>query len=101
MDAIILILLIIVIGFWFRKLESVVYLIAIIDIFLRILTTIKNNISSTEIYTFLNNYIPSSVPNIIDRHTSGLFNEVILWIYLFVMIIFEYYLIKYFIKKRK
>lgn len=101
MDAFILIVLLIIIGFWFRKLESVVYLIAIIDIFLRILTTIKNNISSTEIYTFLNNYIPLSIPNIIDRHSNGIFNEILLWVYLGIMIVFEYYLIKYFIKKRK
>lgn len=101
MDAIVLILLIIVISFWFRNLESVVYLIAIVDIFLRILSTIKDNISSTEIYTFLNTYFPLSIPNIIDKHTSGLFNEVLHWVFLFVMITFEYYLIKYFIKKRK
>jgi len=101
MDGLILIGYIIAAIIIFRKLEGVVYSIAIADIFLRILTFIKQNITSQEMYTFLNDNVPLSIVNIIDKYTSGLLNECLIWGYVIVFVIFEFYIIKALLKKKK
>lgn len=85
----------------FRKLEKVVYSIAIADIFLRLITFLKHNITSQEIFNFLNKNIPLSIPNIIDKNTSGLLNELLIWIYVIIFVIFEFYMIRSLLKKKK
>ncbi len=100
MELLILIILMVIVFFVFKKFESLVYFIAMTDIFLRILTFIKQNITMPELYTFLNKYVPLSIPNIIDKHASGIFNEILIWVYVIIFAIFEYYIIKTFFKKK-
>ncbi len=101
MELFILLLLIMVVAFIYRKLSSVVYSIVIIDILLRIIDFIKNNISSTELFQFLNKNVPISIPSIINKYTEGLLTEVLMWALVIVYIIFEYYIIMTFVKKKK
>lgn len=99
MDLLIILILIILVIFVYKRFSSFVYLIAIIDIFLRIVSFLKHNITSPELYAFLNKNVPLSIPNIIDKYTNGVFNEIFLWFYVIIFIIFEYYIIKSFLKK--
>lgn len=101
MELLILIGYIIVAIIIFRKLEGVVYSIALADIFLRIVTFIKQNITSQEIYTFLNENIPLSIVNIIDKNTSGLLNESLIWVYVVIFALFEFYIIKALLRLKK
>lgn len=94
-----IILLVIVICF-FRRLSNTVFFVAIFDIFLRILTFIKYNTLS-EIKTFIAKYFPESIPNIIGKYAKGDLYTILVWIYVGLMIIFLFYIVRIFIKRKK
>ena len=84
--AIVLILLIVVVVF-FRKFSSFVYAFAIIDIFLRIMTFIKNN-TVPELKSLIGKYLPESIAAIIGRYSSGLVYTLLMWLYVIIFAIF-------------
>ena len=100
-DLIVLIVLLIVVIFVFKRFSSFVYSLAIIDIFLRIVTFIRDNVPIPELKALLVKYFPESVPFILDRYTNGIIFAILMWIYVFFYICFLVYITKYFIKKRK
>lgn len=100
MDLVILIVLIGIVVLIFKKFSTFIYFIAIIDIFLRILTFIKLQLSNFPIYGFLNKYIPASIPGILNAYSSGILNTVLIWLYVIGMMIFEFYIIKSFFRKK-
>ena len=95
MDAIIFIILLVVVICFFRSLYN-----AIIDIFLRILTFIKDN-TFQELKVFIGKYFPENIPHIIDKYADGTLYLVLVWVYVILMAIFLYYIVRYFIKRRK
>lgn len=100
-DLIVLIVLILLVIMFFRQFSSFVYFIAITDIFLRILTYIGQNIPLQDVAAVINKYIPKSILGILGSYTSGLLYEILAWAFIIIMIIFEAYIIKFFIKKKK
>ena len=74
MDLVILVVLMGIVVFIFKRFSSFIYFIAIIDILLRILTFIKTQIANYEIYSFLNKYVPTSIPGILNNYSSGILN---------------------------
>lgn len=100
MDLVILLVLIGIVVFIFKKFSSFIYFVAIADIFLRIMTFIKLQISNYEIYNFLNKYIPTSIPGILNTYSSGILNTILIWLYVIGMMIFEFYIIRTFFKKK-
>ena len=100
-DIIILIVLIILVVMFFKRFSSFVFLIAIIDMFLRIIDYIGNNIRLSDVSNIINKYFPDSVYAMIDRYSNGFVATILHWIYVVIMIIFLYYVIKIFIKKKK
>ena len=96
MDAIIFIILLVVV----ICLYNTVFFVAIIDIFLRILTFIKDN-TFQELKVFIGKYFPENIPHIIDKYADGTLYLVLVWVYVILMAIFLYYIVRYFIKRRK
>lgn len=96
---IVLVLLIIVVIF-FRRFSSFVYAFAILDIFMRILTFIKNN-TVPELHDLINRYIPESIASIIGKYSSGTIYKILMWIYVIIFCIFLWYIVVYFIRKKK
>jgi len=99
-DVIIVLILLGVVIFWFRKFSSFVYSVAIIDIFLRILTFIRDN-SVPELKSLISKYFPESIPAIIAKYSDGIFYTILMWVYVGIFAVFLVYITKYFIKKRK
>ncbi len=99
-DVIVLLILLGIVIFLFRKFSSFVYAFAIIDIFLRILTFIRDN-SVPELKSLIGKYFPESIASIIGHYSSGVFYTILMWIYVIIFAIFLGYVTKYFIKKRK
>lgn len=99
-DAIIVIALIIVAFGWFRRFSKSVYALAIIDIFLRLIHFVGDNLGIKEFNSFVNRVFPNSVPSIISHYTSGVFYTILLWVYILLMIFFLGYTIRVFIKKK-
>lgn len=100
-DLIVLIVLMVVVIMFFKRFSSFVFFIAIFDIFLRILTFIKNNIGLKDVAGLIDKYIPSGILGIIDHYTSGAFQTILSWAYVLIMTIFLFYICKIFFKKKK
>ena len=100
-DLIILIILLIIIVMFFQRFDSFVLFMGIVDIFLRILAFIKNNIGLKDISQVIGKYLPESVFGIIDKYTKGIVEVILDWIFVGIMIIFLFYVTKIFIKKKK
>ena len=100
-DLIILVILLLVVIMFFKRFSSFVYFVAIIDIMLRILTFIKHNIGLPDVAALLDKYIPESILAIIGRYATGIVYTIFAWAFIIIMIIFESYIIKFFIKKKK
>lgn len=100
MDLVIFLVLLGVVVFFFRKFNSFIYSVAIIDILLRIVTYVKIELTKGEIFAFLNKYIPANVPTILGNYANGLLLTVLMWAYVIVFIIFEFYIIRTFFRKK-
>lgn len=102
MDLAILIILIALVIFFFKRFSSFVYFIAIADMLLRILTFIKYQTASSvpELYALINKYIPENMPAIIGKYTNGIIETIILWLYVIIFCIFLFYTIRIFFKKK-
>ena len=100
MDAIIFIILLIIVIFFFKRLSNTVFFVAIFDILLRILTFIRDN-TFKEIKDFIGKYFPENIPSIIGKYAKGDLYTILVWVYVILMIIFLYYVIRIFIKRKK
>ena len=100
-DIIILVIIILGIVMYFRNFSSFVFIVAITDILLRILSFLKQNIGLNDLKTFLNKYFPDSIFGIIDKYTKGDINVILKWLFVIIMIFFLYYIIKTWLKKKK
>ena len=100
MDAIIFLVLLLVVIFFFKRVSNTVFFIAIFDIFLRILTFLRDN-TFQEVKYFIGKYFPENIPDIIGKYTEGTFYTVLVWAYVILMIVFLYYVICIFLKRKK
>jgi len=102
-DLIILIVLIIVVIMFFKNFSSFVFFMAIVEMFLRILTFIKRNIGLPDVAALIGKYLPENIFDIIDKYSSTipLLNTILKWAFVIIMIIFLSYIIKIFIHKKK
>ena len=102
-DLIILIILLILVIMFFKRFSSFVFFIAIVDIFLRILAFIKNNIGLDDVAHVIGKYLPESVFDIINKYTGSIpiVCTILKWAFVIIMCFFLSYIIKIFLKKRK
>lgn len=95
MDLVIIFILLVLVAMFFRKFKSFIYALAIIEVFFKILTFIKNNIGIIELSNLIDKYIPESIINVLGRYSSGLFYTILVWGFVACMICFLVYLVKY------
>lgn len=100
MELIIFLILLIIVISLYRDLKFVVYLLGILEIFFRIMHYLGDNLPLININPVVNPYIPTSLFSIIDKYTTGIINIIISWALVIAFIIFLYYLIRYFFKKK-
>lgn len=102
MDFVLVILFILmgIVIFVFKRFSHFIYFLAIVDIFLRIIGYLKVLLGIPELTAFFNKYIPASLPAIINTYSSGIFNTILLWMYLIAFIVFESYIIRTFFRKK-
>lgn len=99
-DLVVLAVILVIVIFFFKKFSSFVYSIAIIDIFLRILTFLKYN-TVPELKSLIGKYFPESIPAIISKYSNGIFYTILMWAYVIIFAIFLGYITIYFINKKK
>lgn len=100
-DLVVLIILILIVVMFFKRFSSFVFLMAIIDIFLKIMTYIKYNIRLKDLSYVIGKYLPESIFDIIHKYTNGLVSTILEWCFVGIMVIFLSYIIKIFIRKKK
>ena len=101
MDLIIILVLIIITIIFFRRFSNVVYIICIIDIFLRIISKIEVLLGIKEISNLVNRYLPDSLLAVINSYSSGIINTILVWLYVGIYVIFLYYVVCTFFRKKK
>lgn len=102
-DLIVLIVAAIIVIMFFKRFSSFVFFMAIIEMFLEILTFIKNNIGLRDVAAVIGKYLPESIFDIIEKYTGSIpiLCIILKWCFLVLMIIFLGYIIKIFIHKKK
>lgn len=100
MELLIIAVLTVIVAIIYKRFSHVVYLIVIIDIFLRIVNFVANNIHIAAFKEFVSKYFPSGIEVIISKYTSGLLETILLWILMAIYVISLYYLFTKFLKKR-
>ena len=102
-DIIVLLVLIILVVMFFKRFSSFVFLMAIIDISLRILAFVKRNIGLGDVKYIIGKYLPESIFAIINKYTLSYptINIILKWAFVFIMTVFVFYITKIFLKKRK
>lgn len=100
-DLIVVLVIFIICLIWFKHFSSFIYFFAIVDILFRLLNFLVNHLPLPSLSTFVNTYIPSSIPGLISKYTSGIFETILIWIVFALYILFEYQIITFFAKKKK
>jgi hypothetical protein len=102
-DVIILLVLLLLSIFIFRKFSSFIYSIALIDIFLRIIYYIATHlpINLGDVTNYIITYFPKSIADIISKYTNGIVCDLLMWVYIAFMAVFWFYTASYFVNKKK
>lgn len=103
MELVILLVLIGIVIFFFRRFSSFVYFVAIVDIFLRIVYTVNQGLVSKvsrDVYVLLCK-LPSNIPSLVSKYVNGIVYDVVYWIYVLIFAIFLCYVTRTFFRKKK
>lgn len=100
-DLIFLLVLLLVLVFIYRSFSSFVYGVAIIDIFLRVVSFLKNHLGIKDFKIWADKYVGASIEDIINTYTSGAFRDVLIWVYVIIYSVFLFYTVRYFWKRKK
>ena len=100
-DLIVLVILVLIVIMFFKRFSSFVFLIAIIDTFLRILDFVKDNIGVKDVSRIIAKYFPSNMFEIISNYTNGTLTLILNWCFIVIMTFFLGYITKIFLKKKK
>ncbi len=98
MDIIIVLILLIVIALVFKRLDNTIIAFGLIDVFLRIVNFIGNHTTSG-IKTFTNKYFPNSIEAIIRGHSTGSLETILVWLYVILMAMFWYFVLRMLIRR--
>ncbi len=83
----------------YKSFNATVYFVVMIDIFLRIFSYLKAYVLKDGAFDFLG-VIPASVPDILNSIDVGMMNDILIFVYIIIYIVFEVLIIKTFIKKK-
>lgn len=86
-SVIVLILALILIIVFFKDFNAFVYAFVMIDIFLRIVTYLKTYIIKDNAFGFFD-FIPESIPAILKSFDLGTFNDIVMFLYVIIYMIF-------------
>ena len=101
MDLIIFILVICIILYLFRSFNAFIYFMALAEILLQLLSFLSERLPFGEVTTWIRENVPSSIQSLINSYSSGILNTVLVWILVLLFVYFEWYLIRYWVKKKK
>ncbi len=101
LDLVVLVVLLVFVIIYSKRFQTYMFGFGMIDILFRILNLINGYIPIKEVRAFIKTYIPASIPAVVNKYTSGIFNTVLIWVYVVIMAIFLFFVVKIFIKRKK
>ncbi len=93
MDIVVIFIILIAAALVFKRFDNTIIAFGLIDVFLRILNFIGNH-TTKAINSFINKIFPDSIEAIIRAHSSGSLEVVLVWVYIFLMILFWFYVLR-------
>ena len=100
MDLIIILALILIVVVVCRDFKCFIYSLGVIEIFFRVMNFIADNIGITELSRIIHTYIPRSIISVLNAYSNGLLNIILVWIFVILIGVLDYYLVKYLIKRK-
>ena len=100
MDIVIVLILLIIIALVFKRIDNTIIAFGLIDVFLRIVFFIGNHTTSG-IREFTNKYFPASIEAILRNHSSGALETILIWLYVILMVMFWYFVLRMLIRRIK
>ena len=100
MDLVIVVILLLLVAFIYKKFSSFIYFFGILDIFFRLRALIKYQLDIPEVTQFFNKYVPESLLGIFQKYSTGVFQDILTWGYIIAMGAFLYYVFRTFLKKK-
>lgn len=101
LDLVVLVVLLVFVIIYSKRFQTYIFGFGVIDILFRILNIINGFIPFKEVRKIIKTYTPPSVPDVINKYTNGVFNTVLIWVYVVIMAIFLFYVVKIFLKRKK
>ncbi len=101
LDLIVIATIIIVVALTKKRLFPVILIIFIMDILMNLLAFAAKVIPIREISSFIVTYIPASLTEVINKYTIDPINIALQYLLVGLTVVFLYYLIKIFIKKKR
>ena len=80
------------------KKSNVFIVFGLIDVFLRIMNYIGEH-TIEEINNIINKIFPSSIGAIVTNYSSGILEDILMWVYVFLMGLFFYYVLRTLLKR--
>ena len=102
-DLIVLVVLIVFVIVYGKRFQTYMFGFGMIDIAFRILNIIRDYIPSKDIKKLIKSYVPESIPTVINNYTKNIdvLRIALTLIYVILMAIFLYYIIRIFIRRKK
>lgn len=100
-DLMVFLVLILSVVVLFRRFDSFIYFMGIMEIFLRILTFIKKNINLPDVSNLIDTYLPENVFDIFDKYVNGTANILLKWLFVIIMMVFLVFITKLLLSKKK
>ena len=100
-DLIVLVVLLVFVIIYSKRFQTYFWGFGMIDILFRILNIIKGYIPSIKTRALINQYIPGSIPDVVNKYVKGVANTAIIFIYVVIMAIFLYLVVKAFIRRKR
>lgn len=92
-DIVVIFIILLIVALVFKRLSNVIIFFGLIDIFLRILDYIGKH-TIEEVNNVINKVFPDSIEAIIKVHSDGVLQDILMWVYIFLMILFVYYVFR-------
>ena len=95
---IIIAVILLIIAIFSSKKTNVFIAFGLIDVFLRIMNYVGNHTIS-EINSIINKIFPDSIGAIIKNYSTGVLQDILMWVYVFLMALFFYYVLRMLLKR--
>ena len=95
---IVIAIIVLVVAIFSSKKSNTFIAFGLIDVFLRIVDYIGEH-TIDEVNSIINKIFPNSIEAIIDHYSTGVLQDILMWIYVFLMGLFFYHVLRILLKR--